>query len=325
MEEGSKENKITFWGRAANDKNTSFVVAKYIKEASQEIPDGYHEIENNEGRIYAQRMCREIVDYGRDELGIDLSDRIPKVDQIHFFAPPFYKTKLERIHRNICEILQHKQEDRGRSGPYFTAIIVEDSKSNGKDFQIVHELVHDLSQRKVEVVDQQGEPGIGRVTAGLRTVNDSFECINEALTQFTALDVMRETADAAALRNKRGEIESSYSEELVFLDRLTSVVAEKVQVPRAEIIKILQCGMFNNEIAVLRIIKDALGSKALDRIVKYEYGDGMAKLARDVGLGDISEAMISISGSGTKIFEDVVEGGIKVRMDIFGREWALIK
>jgi hypothetical protein len=302
-------NEDQFWGEARKKPDVvKPALNKYKDEVEREELAKCKELPLTEQqRQLSSCLHQGIVDFAKEELGLDLPNREQEI-VTHLMAPgvnPIMRMLGKRVPFEAISVVDKS-----------VYVLKEPSEGKGYIARWMHELVHSYSKRKVEVVEKDGQPEVGRTATGVRTVNNSFEFLNEALTEITKLEISArisgEVSRVAGVDMR--ENSTAYLDEMLFLDELTKQVAQKKGIERGLVLRQLQRSMFLGETSGLRIITDTLGVGPMKELARIQIGDKLDGCAKYLGMNEYRQKRRQIQTKrGLKIFEEVMKGKLVVK------------
>lgn len=201
------------------------------------------------------------INWIKNNLGIDLSERSPDTDKIHFFT----KETLEQINQRMG-----RNNSEGRHIAPYNEIHVEEKQTNSETlFTLSHEQLHSLSAIKLKLEVNQKDEDTRQLTIQKpylygyeNTKNRNFFLLNECITEMInieILDDMRKNEKPDYLTNNT----IGYGHAVIFIDALINRTAQLSGQSEKEIRFSLYRGYFKGDHSALIIFKDIFGVEAL--------------------------------------------------------------
>lgn len=210
-------------------------------------------------------MVSALLEFARDELGIDLSKRIPSDDRFHFFDNNGYQ-KVRELHG-----LQSGSVGVHSTSGHMLAkeeIVVEETLAN-----LQHELIHVTSYRTINLCEIDGKLWTKRGHSGYANErNKALSMIDEALTEITNLQIMAnnwQKQDALNQMSVGNYRNIGYIEQVIVVDELIKRIADKGVREYKDVLRELQRGKFLGEMQTLRILTDEVGKDGMKMLAKW--------------------------------------------------------
>lgn len=210
-------------------------------------------------------MTGALSEFARDELGIDLSKRIPTVERFHFFDDDGYQ-KVRELHG-----LQSGSVGVHSTSGHMLAKekpVVEETLGNSQ-----HELIHIISYRTINLCEIEGGLWTQRGHSGYANErNQVLSMIDEALTEMTNLEVMAnnwQKQDALSQMSVGNYGNIGYIEQVIVVDELVKRIADKNGREYKDVLHELQRGKFLGEMQALRNLTDEVGKDGMKMLAKW--------------------------------------------------------
>lgn len=210
-------------------------------------------------------MIEALSEFARDELGIDLSKRIPSDDRFHFFDNDGYQ-KVRELHG-----LQPGSVGVHSTSGHMLAKeepVVEETLGNSQ-----HELIHITSYRTINLCEIESGLWTKRGHSGYANeTNQALSMIDEALTEMTNLEVMAnhwQNQQALSQMDAGNYGNIGYIEQVVVVDELVKRIADKNGREYKDVLRELQRGKFLGEMQALRILTGEVGKDGMKMLAKW--------------------------------------------------------
>jgi hypothetical protein len=248
-----------------------------------------------------------VVEYGREELGIDFARKVPPASEVHYYdSPEAYRHAIEvnnipyiDISRAITtregDIIQYEESDPG-----FNAGLTQ------------HEIFHRVSPRLAivkRINDREISPDSddGRTQlvvrlepGGFMTPNGSFQLLIEPVIEMSNQDaIYNKWGDHRILGNYEHGL--LHAELVILTDDLIRKTAIANDVSYKDVFRGLQRGHFQGDLRALRAIRDVVGAEGMRALAtrpergKWVSEEDKLEIARRAGLHDAAERIEALS------------------------------
>lgn len=248
------------------------------------------EVEKTPERVaQIEAIYRSLLEFGRAR-GVDLSERIPAVDKIHFLDEESFSKVVEHydLPRLTDGYMHHETGD----------ILVKDNPNEGLMLAAVgHELVHTIAHESVNLrrrfLRKSRLEFSRHGFANMR--NDVFQYFTEAIIEMTNLDIIsnfwprQEALRGLDIRKptllSESGLVASFEPQLIVVDSVLRKTAHRQGLTYRQYFETLERSLFLGDMSSLRPIAQYLGPqgiKTLSRLpLEYEKA---REYARDLGL-----------------------------------------
>lgn len=292
--------KIRFVGPVKDSAKIDFML-KHLEAHALQMPA--EEIKNFERIKQLYAITAAVLEFGRNELGLDLSKRMPKVERFRFFSEEswFIVRKMYALSLGTTGV------------SFFTGdMFVKEERLIEKTLGTAqHELIHVTSHKSIHLSETSGSMIANKQHEGYwNCLNGAMVLIYEALTEITNIQIMLDywkkqpSLNNMNIKNygKIGGIEK-----IIILDEVIRKVARKRSLGYKDVLRHLQRGKFLGQMQALRILTDEVGKSGMKLLAKGgSHANEVINIARAFSL-DTAEAKLEylLQGKEVQVMEDL--------------------
>lgn len=277
-------DKLRFVGKVKEPRK--IVAAKEYLDTN--VPPMPPEIERSKERNrQVQALTDATQDFAQQELQIDLSRRLPRLDRFHFLDKTGYQKVREMYNLNPGSVAVHSTSGH---------ILVKEELSATETLgNANHELVHIASYRSINLCEiPEGGIRTNRGHSGYTNErNRALSLLDEALTEMTNIQIMAQYwGGENALSDLRvqdyGNI--GYVEQVLIVDSLINRAAQAEGRGYKDVLKELQKGKFLGKAQALRVLTRTVGKKGMKNLARMTLSPHESlSFASEMRLSDAEE------------------------------------
>lgn len=275
---------------------------QYLETNKPAVPPELRKSPEREQQVIS--MVTAFSEFARNELGIDLSKRLPPKEKFHFFDEKgFHKIK------KMYTLPPSSVGVYSPSGHIFTKEepTIEDTLGNAQ-----HEMIHVTSFRSINLCEIKGKLRIQRDRSGYTNMNNqALSMIDEALTEMTNLEVMADNWKNQPALNQMTIYRYKgigYIEQIIVVDELIKRIADRNGREYKDVLRQLQKGKFLGEMQALRILTDEIGKDGMKMLAKWTLDPGGSiEIAQALGLTTAQTKLHALKqGQDVQVIEGIV-------------------
>jgi len=254
-------DKLRFVG-PVKDKSKIESAKQYLETNKVAMPPEQEKTPEREQQVMG--MTGGLSEFAKEELGINLSKRIPSGDRFHFFDDSGYQ-KVRELHGLGSSVGVHSTSGHmlAKEEP-----IIEETLGNSQ-----HELIHVASYRTINPCEIEGGLWTQRSHSGYTNErNQALSMIDEALTEMTNLQVMAnhwKNQPALSQMDVANYGNLGYTEQIIVVDELVKRIADKNGREYKDVLRDLQRGKFLGQTQALRVLTDEVGKDGMKMLAKW--------------------------------------------------------
>jgi hypothetical protein len=268
--------------RPSNVPNLDDIVRKSLLDAHGVFPKELETPISEERSAQLAAVSRSIVTYGREELGVDLSQRVPPESDIHFYPDQASFDQAMAVndlanHPNVAAHTLHSGE-----------IIIRDTEKPEEILNLVgHEELHSAAPARIymkKATTRKGSDltiGRGGFTA---PYTGAFYAVEEGLVEMTNQDIeRRQWSDTPELSHATGR-GLRHGQFIILTDEMLHQVAAAEGVSYKDVFRGFQQGLFKGDRTVFRAVRDVLGTEGVRALAHHQEADKIGNLSfvRDI-------------------------------------------
>lgn len=229
-----------------------------------------------------EAMQAAVLAFGAD-LGVDLSDRCRGRDYFHIFSPEQFVRIREQFGLDEGSVAVHLT-----SGHMF---IMQGANDMETLANAGHELAHVIARKSIRLEVKNTDEGaqvstVHKHSGFKHDANGVFSAVNEVITELINIDLIRNYWPRYPALRAATEVPYDNVGYLLQLILKDEIFKANFSDPLAAL-RHIERGALRGKMGALRIINDAVGSRAMRNIARMDdRGDkeGIAKIAEDLGL-----------------------------------------
>lgn len=256
-------SRFHFFG-PVKDLETLAAVADHLETQSLVIHAPEQE-KSPEREQQIRAVADSVLLFAQDELQIDLANRAPNLDKVHFFSKHNYQMVRDQFRLRPTTVATYTK--------FSDVLIMESATIEGTLGNLQHELIHLLSYRAKNICGTETEVFVKPGYAGYHNErNQALAMVEEALTEMVNIEVMvRFWGDQEALRDLQVESykDIGYIEQIIIIDELLKRIADTQDTSYLDILRHLQRGKFLGQMQSLRVLTQEIGRWGMKSLAKW--------------------------------------------------------
>ncbi len=254
--------KLRFVGKVKDPKYIE-AAKEYLDTNVPPMPPELDRSKERDGQV--QALNKALQGFARQELEIDLSKRLPTINQYHFFDDEGYQ-----------KVREMNNSPSGSVATYSTSghMLMKEAPSLVETLgNANHELIHVTSYRSINLCELSAkELRTVRAHSGYQNErNKALSLLDEALTEITNIQVMAQHwGGQDQLRNFQAQDYDNiaYIEPVLIVDNLIKKAASNEGREYREVLTELQKGKFLGQAQALRVLTRTIGKEGMKKLAK---------------------------------------------------------